>query len=261
MTKSTQRIPLSRDFEKIRQNIYFILVEPATEGNIGATARALKTTGLKNLILVTPKINKDIPEARWMAHQSEDILDDARVCTSLDEAIKDKRLVIATTQRKRSLRFPLYSPAEITEKICECAMSHPCAIVFGREHNGLKNEELVKCHLHSTIVTATTKPALNLAQAVMIYAYTIFSIQNVKDTYYKYDLASQAELEKFYLHLRDGMNKVGFVPRDNMDNFITRFKRMIGRAMAEKCDIRLLHKLLQIFENRIDELENQIKEK
>ena len=261
MTMSDQRIPLSKQFKKISNNLYFVLVEPATEGNIGATARALKTTGFKNLVLVNPKINKDIPEVRWMAHQSEEILKNAIVFATLDEAIKDKRLVVATTQRKRSLKFPLYSPVEITEKICACALSHPCAIVFGREHNGLSNEELVKCHLHSTIVTATKKPALNLAMAVMIYAYTIFNTQNVKNTYYKYDLASQEELEKFYLHLRDGMNKVGFVPRDNMDNFVSRFKRIIGRSMAEKCDVRLLHKLLQIFENRIDELERQVREK
>ena len=58
-------------------------------------------------------------------------------------------------------------------------------------------------------------------------------------------------------HLLKGIKKVGFVPRDNMDNFITRFKRIIGRSMAEKRDIRLLHKLLEIFEMRIDELENQ----
>ena len=254
-----QRIQFSADFKKICENVYFVLVEPRSPGNIGATARALKTTGFKNLILVDPKIERDFPETYWMAHQSKDIIENAITVSSFDEAIKDKNLVIGTTQRKRHFKFPLYSPVEISNKLYECALSHPCAIVFGREYTGLTNEELIKCHIHSTIVTATYKPSLNLAQAVMLYAYTFFSIQNAKDKYYKYDLASQEELKNFYQHLRGAIKKVGFVPRDNMDNFITRFKRIIGRSMAEKRDIRLLHKLLEIYEKRIDELENQIR--
>ena len=93
----------------------------------------------------------------------------------------------------------------------------------------------------------------------MIYAHTFYRMQNIKDSRYTYDLASQEELEKFYDHLRDSMKKVGFVPRDNYDNFITRFRRLLGRSLAEKRDVRLLHKLLQIFEKKIDDLQDKIK--
>jgi tRNA (cytidine32/uridine32-2'-O)-methyltransferase len=258
MSDTNRRIPFSKDFEKISQNIFFVLVEPRSAGNIGATARALKTTGFKNLVLVNPRINKNNPETYWMAHQSRDILDKALIVSSFDEAIKDKHLVIATTQRKRHFKFPLYTPTEITGRLYDCALAYPCAIIFGREHAGLTNEELIKCHVHSTIVTATFKPSLNIAQAVMIYAYTFFSLQHVKDKYYKYDLAAHEELEKLYLHLKNGIQKVGFIPRDNIDNFVARFKRIIGRSMAEKRDIKLLHKLLQIFEKRIEELESKM---
>jgi len=256
--QANQRISYNPSFSKIRENVYFVLVEPESEGNIGATARALKTSGFKNLILVNPKYEADYPQVQWMAHRSEDILKNAQVVSSLAEAVNNKRLVIATTQRKRHFKFPLYSPEEISEKIETIALTHPVAVVFGRETNGLKNEELLQCHIHSTILTATVKPSLNLAQSVMLYAHTFFRLQNVKNKRYTYDLASTYELEKFYDHLKSSMKEVGFVPRDSYDDFITRFKRLIGRSLAEKRDVRLLHKLLQIYETRITDLEKQI---
>ena len=253
-----QRTPFNAIFEKIRNNTYFVLVEPEVEGNIGASARALKTSGFKNLILVNPKHDRKNPEAEWLAHRSEDILDKACIVPSLSDAIGDKRLVIATTQRRRHFKFPLYSPEEIAQKIEEVAHSHPVAIVFGRERTGLTNQELLKCHIHSTIITATTNPSLNLAQSVMIYAHTFFKAQNIKQAPQKYDLASQYEMEKLYQHLEESIRMVGFVPRDSYDDFITRFKRLLGRSLAEKRDVRLLHKLLQIYESRIAHLESQI---
>jgi TrmH family RNA methyltransferase len=259
MTNNTnQRIALSLAFQKIRENLYFILVEPKIQGNIGATARALKTCGFKNLILVNPMIDQNQPETLWLAHQSEDIINRAQTFPSLCEAISDKRLVIATTQRKRQFKFPFYTPEEVSDKIEQVALEHSVAIVFGRERTGLTNSELLLCHIHSTILTATRKPSLNLAQSVMIYAHTFFRRQNVKEGYYKYDLAAHSELEIFYEHLQKSIDRVGFVPRDNMDNFMSRFKRLIGRSMAEKRDVRLLHKLLQIFDKRIEILESQL---
>jgi TrmH family RNA methyltransferase len=255
-----QQISHNETFSKIRENLYFVLVEPKSEGNIGATARAIKTSGFSNLILVNPKFSKDHPEVHWMAHRSEDILKKATVVSTLAEAIIDKHLVVATTQRKRHFKFPLYSPEEVSEKIEKIAPSHPVAIVFGRERTGLNNKELLQCHIHSTVLTATQKPSLNLAQSVMIYAHTFFNLQNVKNSRYTYDLASMYELEKFYEHLHDSMRQVGFIPRDSYDDFITRFKRLLGRSLAEKRDVRLMHKLLQIYETKIRDLEKQLGE-
>jgi TrmH family RNA methyltransferase len=255
---SNNRFPLTPSFRKIIENLYFILNEPESFGNIGAAARAIKTCGFKNLILVNPKLDHTHPETLWMAHQSEEIIENARIYDSFDQAIADKTLVIATTQRKRHFRFPLYTPEEVSEKIQQAAETQPVAIVFGRERTGLTNTELLKCHLHSTILTATHVPALNLAQSVMIYAHTFFKILNMKNRKYSFDLATQKEYQRFYEHLSQSMNSVGFVPRDSMDDFVTRFKRLLGRSLAEKRDIRLLHKLLQIFEERIENLQKQI---
>jgi TrmH family RNA methyltransferase len=256
--KQNNRFPLTSSFKKISNNVYFILNEPESFGNVGASARAIKTCGFKHLILINPKINPQHPETLWMAHQSEDVVTNAQIYNNFEEAVADKKLVIATTQRKRHFKFPLYTPEDISAKIQEVAINHPVAIVFGRERTGLTNHELLQCHLHSTILTATHIPALNLAQSVMIYAHTFFKLQNMSSMKYTYDLATQEEYTRFYEHLAGSMKYVGFVPRDSMDDFITRFKRLLGRSLAEKRDIRLLHKLLQIFEERIENLECQL---
>jgi TrmH family RNA methyltransferase len=251
------RMSFNETFKRIRENTHFVLVEPEVEGNVGASARALKTSGFKNLILINPNFDKDHQEIEWMAHRSEDIIEKTKVFSTFEEAIAEKRLVVATTQRKRHFRFPLYSPEDIAKKIEEIAVEYPVAIVFGRESTGLTNQELLKCHIHSTIQTATQNPALNLSQSVMLYAHTFFKSQNIKQPLLTYDLASQYELEKFYEHLDKSIRSIGFVPRDSYDDFITRFKRLLGRSLAEKRDVRLLHKLLQIYESKISQLESQ----
>ena len=254
-----QRLKLSEKFKQIRKNLHFILVESEIPGNVGSVARALKTTGFKNLILVNP-CDLSHPEVEWMAHRSMDIVNNARIVTSFDEAIKDMRLTVATTMRKRHFKFPFFTPNELTEPLLSAGLEHPVAIIFGKERTGLTNEELLKCNLHSTIPTVTKNPSLNLSQAVMIYAYTFFLQINQVSAGYTYQLASQYEIEKFYEHLQLSLKQVNFVPRDGFDNFITRVKRLIGRSMAESRDIRLLHKLLQIFETRIYNLEKAVKE-
>jgi len=104
--KGLYRVSFSKSYDKIRENLYFVLVEPESQGNIGATARAIKTCGFQNLILVNPK-EKNHPETKWMAHQSEEILENAKHVNTLTEAVADMHLVIGTTQRIRDFLCPL----------------------------------------------------------------------------------------------------------------------------------------------------------
>ncbi len=249
----TERIFLSETFQKIRENLHFVLVEPQSPGNIGSAARALKTSGLDKLILVNP-CEIDQPEVRMLAHRSLDIVENARIVSTFEEAVSDKKLVIGTTMRSRHFKFPLFTPEEICEKILAAA-EQPMAIVFGTEKNGLSNEQLLQCHVHSSIPTATQNPSLNLSQAVMVYAFTFFQKLNTHSAVYTYEPASQQELEKFYEHLGSALDMIHFIPRDGIENFITRFRRLIGRSMPEHRDVNLLHKLIQIFETRIQDLE------
>lgn len=253
----TQRIEFCENFQKIRENLHFVLVEPEYPGNIGATARALKTCGFEKLVLVNP-FDITHPEVEWMAHQSMDIIHHAKVVATFDEAIADMNLIAATTMRHRQYNFPFLSPLEISERLQTVALTHPVAIVFGRESNGLANDELFRCHLHTTIPTATQYPALNLSQSVMIYAHTFFINQNVNESVAVYDLAAHDEIEHYYRHLGRAVAAVGFQPRDTMDNFISRLRRLLGRAQPERRDVRMLHKLVGIFEDYIAELEKHV---
>ena len=249
----TERIPFSETFQKIRQNLFFVLVEPQSPGNIGSAARAMKTCGFEKLILVNP-CEVDQPEVRMLAHRSLHIVENAQIVSTFEEAVFDKKLVIGTTMRKRSFKFPLFSPQAIADKIATIP-EEPMAIVFGTEKNGLSNQQLLQCHVQSSIPTATQNPSLNLAQAVMVYAYTFFQKLNSSAAVYTYQPASQHELEIFYEHLSSALEMIHFIPRDGIENFITRLRRLIGRSNAEPRDVKLLHKLIQVFETRIQDLE------
>ncbi len=153
--------------------ISFILVEPKVPENIGAAARAIKTMGFGKLCLVNPCEYKT-GKARWLAHGSNDILDDAQVFTSLEAAVENNDLVVGTTARYRISKSE-YIDLEQLKSFLEARHGkyNKIALVFGREESGLTNEEIALCDITSTISMAVPFPSLNLSQAVMIYAYML----------------------------------------------------------------------------------------
>jgi tRNA/rRNA methyltransferase len=153
--------------------IYFILVEPAVPGNIGASARAVKTMGFKYLRLVNPSDHLST-EARMMAHASGDILMNSGVFKDLGEALADIDLSIATTAKMRDARVDYHLNTDLPGMIRSKGSSiEKIGIVFGREESGLSNDEIRMCDLASTIPLKQPYPSLNLSQAVMIYAYSL----------------------------------------------------------------------------------------
>ncbi|GAB4375778.1 MAG: RNA methyltransferase [Calditrichia bacterium] len=242
-----------------RKNIHFVLVEPQTPGNIGSTARALKTMGFENLILVNP-CDYNAPEARWMAHASQDILEKARILPTLKEAIRQMNWVVATTQRERQFHLPYYSPKELAEKILPMSADHQIAIVFGREQTGLTNEEISMCDVISTIPAHVRHPSLNLSHAVMIYCYEFYQAAYGEDHRYPWKLANREELDVLYQHMKRALEQADFVPIDNWQNFTVRFSRLLGRAQFEKRDVRVWHKIFKTFEQKIEQLKAEIVE-
>jgi len=154
----------------------FILVEPAVPGNIGASARAIKTMGFTELRLVNTS-NHLADEAKWLAHASGDILDNATTYTSLEEATKDIDFLIASSAKKRNIKHEYY-PITEADKIIKDKKEvvNSVGLVFGREESGLTNQEIELCDIVSYIPIHTTYPSLNLSQAVMLYAYVFSSI-------------------------------------------------------------------------------------
>lgn len=241
------------------ENLDFILVEPQHPGNIGASARALNTMGFSRLVLVNPP-DLDAPEARYMAHASEHILDNARVVSDLRTALEGVHWAIATTQRDREYHFPFFTPTELGPKILPITQEQRVAIVFGRERTGLTNEEIQLCQAISTIPARVNHPSLNLSQAVMIYAYECFRTTGGEAARrFKLDLAEYEVTEGVYDHLERSLRRTGFVPLDSWEKFMMRFRRLFGRAHPEHRDVMLLHKIIQAYDYHINGLEARIR--
>lgn len=153
--------------------IVFVLVEPKTPENVGAAARALKTMGFTQLRLVNP-CDYLSGAAQWLAHGSQDILTNAKVYSELAAAVADCDLKIGTTAKLRHQRYSVLTPRDVTQTLCEKTTTlQRAALIFGREDGGLSNAEIALCDVLSTVPLAQAQPSINLAQALMIYAYEL----------------------------------------------------------------------------------------
>lgn len=152
-------------------DIVFVLVEPARGENIGAAARAIKTMGFNQLRLVNPG---DMRAAQWVAHHSNEVLEQAVIVDTLEQALVDVDLSIACTARHRLQKDRYVNADQCAELVAGKGNSvQRVAIVFGREASGLTGEEVARCDLASSIPLAQEQPSLNLAQAVMVYAWEL----------------------------------------------------------------------------------------
>ena len=218
--------------------IIFILVEPRTPENVGAAARALKTMGFAQLRLVNP-CEYQTGAAQWLAHGSQDLLADAQVFATFDEAITDCDLKIATTAKLRHQRYSVLTPAQLRENIEQKAQFvHRVALIFGREDSGLSNTETDCCDLLSTVPLAQAQPSINLAQAVMIYAYELSVAQSAQ----RFTPANR-EGEWLALHKKvDALLALKQIDDAKLQQWIAERMPLLGDR-----DIRLLHQLLHYF--------------
>lgn len=216
-------------------HISFILVEPAVPENIGAAARAIKTMGFTDFRLVNP-IGHLADEAKWLAHGSHDILENAYIYKKFKEAIKDLDFVIGTTAKNRSVKQDYYSPEEAREIILKKDDTiSKIGIVFGREESGLKNEELLICDIASSITLNNPYPSINLAQSVMIYAY-VFSSFSLGNPNEKDD---SAEENRVFHELKK--NTSDLLHKLHIDNNPNLYHRIMERlATINSGDARLM---------------------
>ena len=149
----------------------FVLVEPKVPENVGAAARALCTMGFGELWLVNSDLHTR-PEAHWLAHGSDHILDNARIFPDLAAVRNSVDLLMATSAKPRHNRGDWHPPSELRDVLAGKGTSvATAALVFGREDRGLANDELALCDLLTGIPMKVSYPSLNLAQSVMLYAW------------------------------------------------------------------------------------------
>ncbi len=223
-----------------------VLVEPEEPMNVGAVARAMKNFGLRALALVNPgpRVGPPFPpEAFWLAVHAEDVLQGAVVYSSLREAVAEARLVVATTGRPRELYpAPLRTPKEVAQEVL--GVEGEVALVFGRERIGLTNEELDLAHLIGSIPAAPEQPSLNLAQAVVVFAYELFQVQTQKAPFPKEELASTAALEAFFSDLGRYILEIGFTDQNRFPYAMRRLRRIFHKARLSPGEVQMLRGLL-----------------
>ncbi len=222
--------------------LIFILVQPAREENIGASARALKTMGISKLYLVAPLASHLGEKAIATAHASQDILENALIFQRLEDAIQKIDLVIGSTAKKRSVAETYHHAEDLPELIIAKGKAvGSVAIVFGGEESGLSNEHLAMCHILSTIPMYRKYPSLNLAQSVMVYA-TYLSKLTLKLKRTAPSKPVDAELPIIREKAKQLLADVNMKP----DNLI--YPRIMERLMLlDKDDINLFHSFCKYY--------------
>ena len=226
------------------QRVRIVLVETSHPGNIGATARAMKTMGLTDLVLVQPKRFPD-PQALWRAAGGDDVLIGARVVDSLTTAIADCHWVVATSSRQRRIPWPILSPREFAAAAVERS-GQQVAVVFGREDKGLSNEELQLCQTHVEIPANPEYPILNVAMAVQVIAYELFQAGGERSEPLVWDrpLASHVFVEGFMGHLERTLGLIDFYKGREYTRLLQRFRRLYQRAALDRQEVQLLRGML-----------------
>jgi len=231
----------------IAQQIKIVLVETSHPGNIGAAARAMKTMGLSRLALVTPQVYPSA-EATARASGADDVLAQAEVFETLEEAIADCQLVLGTSARLRSLKWPQLNPRESADRVLLEVRQGRVAIVFGRERVGLTNEELALCHYLVNIPSNPEYSSLNLASAVQILCYELSMQGGGAEPAQSEELGElpvdQEEMERLYSHFESALVELDFLDPENPKHLMRRLRRLFNRVRATQNEVNILRGIL-----------------
>ena len=233
----------------MNRNIRIVLVETSHPGNIGAVARAMKNMCLDQLVLVNPRY---FPSAEAIARASgaDDVLQQAKVCGSLDEAIADCHLVVGASARLRSVQWPQLNPRECAGRLTGLAVSAPVAIVFGREKSGLSNSELERCQYLVHIPANSGYSSLNLAMAVQVISYELMMAGHRATPAPERLPVPVAEMQGLFEHLEQALGDIGFADPAKSDKLMRRLKRLFYRAQPDADELKILRGILSAAQGR-----------
>jgi tRNA/rRNA methyltransferase len=228
------------------ENIRVVLSHTTHPGNIGAAARAMKTMGLRHLYLINPRYFPD-PQADAMAAGADDLLRDAVVCSSIDEALQGVVFTVAMTARLRDISIEVKSPREAMPLLLQQAAQQPVALLFGTEMSGLTNEEMGKAQVLVNIPASPDFSSLNLAAAVQVMGYELnvaaqSHVPNVPEA----RPAPHEQMEGFFAHLEKTLFEIGFFTTQEPARLMRRLRRLYARARLEQEEINILRGILSV---------------
>ncbi|EAR56961.1 putative RNA methyltransferase, TrmH family protein [Photobacterium sp. SKA34] len=238
--------------------IRVVLVGTSHPGNIGSAARAMKVMGLTNLVLVDPACEID-SHTIALAAGAADVVENAKIVKTLDEAVADCGFVVGSSARSRTLEWPQLDPRENGIKVVAESNLHPVAILFGRERTGLTNEELQKCHCHVYIPANPEYSSLNLAMAVQTVSYEVrmayLDSQKYTGKTEVEEYPRAQELEMFYEHLEKVTRQTRFINKNHPGVVMAKLRRLFTRARPEQQELNILRGILSSVEKTIETLE------
>ena len=222
-----------------------VLIRTHYAGNLGSVARAMHNFGATDLVLVSPLVSIDDPDARRLATKGLRILERARVVPTLEAAIADCRLASTTSSLTAGMvRRDMCGPVrQIVPKIAEQLALGRCALVFGPEPTGLTNAEIAMCHGLIQIPTAEANPSLNLSHAVAICLYELHEATARAETPPPdaEAMPSFADLERAFAHLRQGLESIHFLYDTRADHQFAAVRYLLNRAKPSLRELRWLH--------------------
>ena len=241
---------LKNDFD-----VEFLLIETSHPGNVGACARAIKNMGFNKLGLLNP-LNFPSDEAFYRAKGAGDLLDSAKIYSSLDEALSEKTLVLGTSARDRTIPWPSVFTNNIDKDISNFDNKNKISILFGREKSGLTNEELQRCHMHIKIPSSEDYTSLNLSHAVQIISYELRNaLLKNQNNEIKSDVPLSTDKDDEFLlkHVDEVLLSLDFYDQNSSRQVQARLKRLLKKARPDKLEVGILRGFL----SKIQELLNK----
>src|SRR5471032_2093726 len=252
---------LSQINTNLFKQLRFILVETSRAGNIGAVARAMKTMGFSDLVLVTPSFDNALqdPEAVAFARGAQDVLAGARVVGSMAEALDGVNFAADVSARLREFSPPVCTPREVAEQLT-AQPELRAALIFGNERFGLPNHIVEQCNVLINIPANPDYSSLNLSQAAQVLAYECRmaalelaaaapDAQQIvagncghasADIGFHGVAANVEQIEGMYAHLEQSLIEIGFLDAGNPRKLMPRLKRMFARAQLEQEEVNIL---------------------
>lgn len=224
----------------------FVLVETSRAGNIGAAARAMKTMGFSDLVLVNPRFPDALadPEAVAFASGATDVLAGARIVGSMAEALDGCQFAAAVSARLREFSPPVWTPRAFAGHVAGQG-GLDAALVFGNERFGLPNHIVEQCNVLINIPANPAYSSLNLAQAAQVLAYECRmaaeeGAASPSAIGFHGDAASVTQIEGMYAHLEQALVAIDFLDAGNPKKLMPRLKRLFARTQLETEEVNIL---------------------
>ncbi|MDB9700746.1 RNA methyltransferase [Gammaproteobacteria bacterium] len=237
----------------INQFVQIVLVETSHPGNIGSVARAMKNMSLSKLALINPKKFPD-PEATALAGNAGNVLDGARVFRTIDEAVKNSKVIFATSARERTIEWPVASAKDAAQEINQLAAEKiEVSILFGREDRGLTNEELQLSNKHLIIPADPEYPVLNIAMSTQVVCYELYQASQSKPIgpWQDFPEYTAEELTHLIEHFNETVFNLKLIDPANPKQILTRMERMFRRLYPDQMEGNFLRGFLKAVNKQI----------